>query len=31
MVLENTRQPMLIGLESHEVLRFVYLGPDKSG
>ena len=31
MVLENTRQPMLIGLESQEVLRFVYLGPDGSG
>ena len=30
IVLEETRQPMMIGLEGQEVLRFVYLGPDTS-
>lgn len=31
MIIENARQPMMVGLETDEVTKFVYLGPDTSG
>ncbi|TNE42674.1 MAG: TIGR03032 family protein [Alphaproteobacteria bacterium] len=31
IVLESTRQPMMIGIENEEIMKFVFLGPDTSG